>query len=966
MGRYLWLAAFCCAIFPPAGYGDIPAEFQVKREPVYGFAGEPRVARDGDTVTITFTTEGYSDVTVAVEDRDGRIVRHLASGVLGENAPEPFQRNTKTQKLVWDGKDDQGRYVDDVDDLTVRVSLGLRARLERTLFWSPHKRVSGHTPLIQAAEDGVYVYDGRVVDSVRVYDREGDYVRTAYPFPREHLESFDDLRWHVFPQEGNRLPRKEGFHQSTLLTSGNNAGWSEERGFGVDQHNNHHGWARGNAASTMAVRDGMVALAKLRVNLFQNDGSARTGPLDVGSAALQTDRRIRTWPHTARFIPYSAALSPDGTWLYLAGYRHRSRFYWDCLDVVMRVNLEKGGDPELFQGVKKPGGGGQGEGEFRAATSLAVDAQGRVYVADFTNDRVQIFDEEGTFLKAVATPKPALVRVHEKTGELYVFSWLVHNRHYAREHSAMTEAHQEPPVHTPALRIYGPFDDPELLTEVSLPLPEFDGRYHEWTSLMSGPVYWAEVDSWSQPVRIWLGRMNTGRLAVSGGRTEHLQDAFIGTASLWDQLQIKLYEIQDGELELTRDFGVDARRSVRRTGPDQGYRQRLYVNPHNGRLYLGEGKSFTSFLEIDPDSGRVMGTVELPFDAEDAAFAWNDTHIYLRTDPLIVRYDWRTWREVPWDYGEGRDNVGFIRGRGGRRTDVISGLPTTQERNWHQGGLWVTPAGHVVAAGYLSGERSTRTDAETAMTSGEGYFPPLYPGRLAGGKDAVVHVWDRHGQAVHEDALPGLGKLHGITLDQNGAFYALASAPRFIEGERYFNRATGTLIKGVPGKTRVISAGRGAPVRLTEDRTPDRPPDLRMGGPAWVENAEWFYGGVGFSGDNSLGSSACSCWNMRFGFDGFARSFAPETDHYSVAVLDSAGNLIMRIGRYGNVDDGVPLERNGGPPNPRPMGGDEVGLFHAQYVATHTDRRVFIADAGNACIRSVKLDYHVEVRTELK
>jgi len=66
------------------------------------------------------------------------------------------------------------------------------------------------------------------------------------------------------------------------------------------------------------------------------------------------------------------------------------------------------------------------------------------------------------------------------------------------------------------------------------------------------------------------------------------------------------------------------------------------------------------------------------------------------------------------------------------------------------------------------------------------------------------------------------------------------------------------------------------------------------------------------------------------------------------------------------VDDGKPLVADGGPPSPRSIGGDEVGLFHAAYVGTHTDRRLFIADAGNSRILSVKLDYHATERVALK
>ena len=61
-----------------------------------------------------------------------------------------------------------------------------------------------------------------------------------------------------------------------------------------------------------------------------------------------------------------------------------------------------------------------------------------------------------------------------------------------------------------------------------------------------------------------------------------------------------------------------------------------------------------------------------------------------------------------------------------------------------------------------------------------------------------------------------------------------------------------------------------------------------------------------------------------------------------------------------------PLVAEGGPQPAHSIGGDEVALFHACYLATHSDRRLFIADAGNARIVSVKLGYHAEERMALK
>jgi hypothetical protein len=68
------------------------------------------------------------------------------------------------------------------------------------------------------------------------------------------------------------------------------------------------------------------------------------------------------------------------------------------------------------------------------------------------------------------------------------------------------------------------------------------------------------------------------------------------------------------------------------------------------------------------------------------------------------------------------------------------------------------------------------------------------------------------------------------------------------------------------------------------------------------------------------------------------------------------------------VDDGVPTEwaMRYRTEKPRSIGGDEVALFYAPHVATHSDRRLFIEDMGNSRIVSVKLGYHTEHKTRLK
>jgi len=243
----------------------------------------------------------------------------------------------------------------------------------------------------------------------------------------------------------------------------------------------------------------------------------------------------------------------------------------------------------------------------------------------------------------------------------------------------------------------------------------------------------------------------------------------------------------------------------------------------------------------------------------------------------------------------------------------------------------------------------------------------VYPGRLMSGRGGMtcLHVWDQHGKLVREDAVPGLADLYGVGLDNEDNCYFMSAAPRMLGEMPYPNRYAGTIMKFPPNAGRVLTVGKGVPVPLSEDSLPKGPPDLSGGqqGRAWAVGASWFYGGVGFGGKNTNG---CACHNARMTLDYFARTFAPELERYKVAVLDSNGNLITRIGRYGNVDDGKPMIADGSPAKTQAVGGDEVALFHGAYLATHTDRRLFIADPGNGRVLSVKLDYRATETVPLK
>lgn len=162
----IYFLYFLCVSFVPVlaqnkELASTPAsakdEFRIKREEVFEFVQKPQITKEGNNFNISFESKGFCDVTIAIENAEGKIIRHLASGVLGPKAPAPFQKDSKVQKIIWDGKDDQDAYikVSEQNGCIIRVSLGLKPQFEKTLFWSPKKRLGVSTPAMRATPEGV-------------------------------------------------------------------------------------------------------------------------------------------------------------------------------------------------------------------------------------------------------------------------------------------------------------------------------------------------------------------------------------------------------------------------------------------------------------------------------------------------------------------------------------------------------------------------------------------------------------------------------------------------------------------------------------------------------------------------------------------------------------------------------------------------------------------------------------------
>lgn len=122
----------------------------------------------------------------------------------------------------------------------------------------------------------------------------------------------------------------------------------------------------------------------MQVLKFTNDGKTLVMRLvDPAHPKSRAEARARSdWGPFAYGDPATLAFHPDGSFYLADGYWNSRIIHYDA------------------QGrfIRQWGRLGTGSGEFDLVHGLAIDRDRRVYVADRSNNRIQIFTEDGTYL----------------------------------------------------------------------------------------------------------------------------------------------------------------------------------------------------------------------------------------------------------------------------------------------------------------------------------------------------------------------------------------------------------------------------------------------------------------------------------------------------------------------------------------------------------------------------------------
>jgi DNA-binding beta-propeller fold protein YncE len=361
------------------------------------FSTKPSAAKDGDKVKVSFALSAPTDVEVAVLDSAGKVVRHLAAGALG--APKPPPEPLKTglaQNLEWDGKDDYGKPV--TGATKVRVRAGTEVKLGG-FVGDPDVLESGIYGLATDDQGELYVatggaYGGNLF-TVKVFDRDGKYLRTIFPYPASlKVEDVNGFAKHT-PRDGKLNPPQF----NGLLP------WIYPNALGALMGNRVQ-------AGALWLTSGSGQICRIRAA----DGGCISW--NAGQA-----------PAPPALGPICWGASPDGKTLYLAGWKggkepdgqiYKVDPATGARSVFAKIDVpansfwltEKNGWFNFTNWGRKNG--------VCAIHGLAVDKDGQVYACDRVNNRLAVFGSDGQLLGSTPVEQPDHVALSPKGPEIYV------------------------------------------------------------------------------------------------------------------------------------------------------------------------------------------------------------------------------------------------------------------------------------------------------------------------------------------------------------------------------------------------------------------------------------------------------------------------------------------------------------------------------------------------------------------
>ena len=396
---------------------------------------QPAVAEEGQNPVVEFTLSEFTDVEVSILDSRGKVVRHLAAGVLGANAPAPFTKNSLRQSIIWDGKDDHQQILSPLENYRLRIRAGMDVRLESILggdpyaFFSREMGQGDHAAWaitgLEAKPDGNVYVIGNANNfgpaALRAFSSTGNFKHTVYPPPAgksiEQMES-----WGIEPQQNstyhftyNDLDTPS---PGTTLITGNRA------------------FVAG-IVPTVNLRQLVLLGSNLQTLTVNTDG---TIPRNQGHENLvESPPKVLKRAKKSTSLPIFSTPSFDGQYIYLTGPdeaigpRISSDPYSSAWREgrVYKVDKETGAtetffsleETTLISDLKARSSSPIRDSRttrYGAFHGVAVDKQNRVFICDRLNQRILVLDQHAAVVRQIPVNYPDAIAVDTDSTALYV------------------------------------------------------------------------------------------------------------------------------------------------------------------------------------------------------------------------------------------------------------------------------------------------------------------------------------------------------------------------------------------------------------------------------------------------------------------------------------------------------------------------------------------------------------------
>ncbi|MBL8028459.1 MAG: hypothetical protein JNL74_18690, partial [Fibrobacteres bacterium] len=408
------------------------------------FTSLPTLRQIDSLSYVNFTLSEFTDVEVTIVDTiQKKVIRHLGAGMLGDNAPVPFSKNTLTQSVEWNGRDDNGVTVQDLSGIMARVRAGMRPRYDAMAdkliekgvkksnnywFGASNFETENFFGLSVDSTGTLYVLGTSSVGNtiaLRAYDGEsGAYRNTIMPFPsgldrntlvpyeimfldednyRYKTSTLADLMYRAGPLNAERfsgylLPEVVGGDFLAFIYSRMNNVGQFKRTFNTTVHL---------GLNSVITPSGALIKSPTLASLY-------SGPLYL---TLSKDRK-------------SIFMSGIYSWISTGGNSGWGTGYVDTLSFwrdgqVYKIDIATG-VASPFISIPKDSllaskrAEFQGRGPDASINGVAVDDSGRVFICDRVHNQIGVYDSVGHFIKAILQANADNIAVNKNTGELYV------------------------------------------------------------------------------------------------------------------------------------------------------------------------------------------------------------------------------------------------------------------------------------------------------------------------------------------------------------------------------------------------------------------------------------------------------------------------------------------------------------------------------------------------------------------